>query len=72
MKTLSFSEMERIAGGAAKSVKSSKQDKINNWGCNMGMGTAGAVLSTVMGVVSVGVGFAVAIGWTAFQTWTCS
>lgn len=43
-----------------------------NWGCNVSLGLAGAVWSTAFGMVTVGAGFAVSIGWCMMQTWMCS
>jgi hypothetical protein len=62
MRTLSLEQMENVNGGQSAA----------EWGCNGAMGLVGAIWSTAAGMATVGVGFAVAIGWGVFQTWVCA
>ena len=61
MKTLTIEQMSFINGKASAA----------SWVCNMGVGTAGLIWSTAAGMVTAGAGFAVGLGWLAFQTWLC-
>lgn len=41
------------------------------WGCGMGLGTAGAILGTAIGVACPPAGFAVSLAYSAFTIWAC-
>ena len=62
MKTLLPCEMSPVSGG-----------KINagGWICAVGAGVAGGSWAALIGIASVGWGFALGLGWGLLQTWAC-